>query len=285
MKILVLGVQGMAGHVVSTYLQSNEEFEVVGLARRPGFMTSYVSDLCDISELGNILSEVAPDIVINCVGMLVKESNENVRKAIQVNSLLPHFLSCVAREMDFKLIHISTDCVFSGNLGGYVENSFRDGDDAYARTKALGELVNEFDLTIRTSIIGPELKGGGVGLFHWFMSQTDEVFGYDKALWSGVTTLELAKAIEEMIKQNVVGLYHLTPTNQISKYQLLKLLAESWNLDIKVQKDIEYICDKTMHCTRDDFDYLVSDYAIMIKDLHDWVSVNNEFYQHGKYVQ
>ena len=125
-----------------------------------------------------------------------------------------------------KLIHISTDCVFSGRQGMYADNDFRDADDIYGRSKALGEIFSDKDLTIRTSIIGPELKRYGEGLFHWFMSQRERVNGYTKVFWSGVTTLELAKAIEYSLDNDVTGLFQLSNGVRISKYDLLVLFNE-----------------------------------------------------------
>jgi len=113
-----------------------------------------------------------------------------------------------------KIIQISTDCVFSGKDGGYKEDSFRDGDTIYARTKALGEINNNKDLTIRTSIIGPDINEDGIGLFHWFMKQSGTIYGFRNAYWTGVTTIELAKGIEKFIEYNVTGIYHFVPTEK-----------------------------------------------------------------------
>ena len=134
------------------------------------------------------------------------------------------------RKVGGMLIHISTDCVFSGNKGNYIETDYRDARDIYGLSKALGEIDNENDLTIRTSIIGPELKTNGEGLFHWFLSQKGNVYGYTDAIWGGVTTLEFAKAIDCAIEQRITGLINLTNKVPISKYELLKLSQKIFNI-------------------------------------------------------
>ncbi len=143
----------MAGHMINQYLREQGLYEVIGLARSEGVNVDAVIDASDDIQLKQYLNQVKPDIVINCIGILVEQSDRDIICAIEMNSLLPHKLVKWGREYDFKLIHISTDCVFSGKEGGYLENSFRDGDDNYSRTKALGEIINDKDLTIRTSII------------------------------------------------------------------------------------------------------------------------------------
>ena len=160
-KAVILGCNGMAGHIVAEYLDSKNDIKVFGIAREAGKFVSMQMDVLDYSELQKTLEKVQPDYVVNCIGVLVEKSNDDICVAIQINSYLPHLISALGKKIGFKLIHISTDCVFSGKDGQYNEDSFRDGDDNYARTKALGEVINEKDLTIRTSIIGPELKKNG----------------------------------------------------------------------------------------------------------------------------
>ncbi|MCG3055850.1 sugar nucleotide-binding protein, partial [Escherichia coli] len=130
-----------------------------------------------------------------------------------------------------KLIHISTDCVFLGDKGNYTESDAPDGTSIYAQSKQLGEIISDKHLTVRTSIIGPELKTDGIGLFLWFMKQTGKIKGYKRALWNRVTTIELAKAIEVFIQQDVTGLYHLATEPKISKFDLLQLMKEVFQKD------------------------------------------------------
>lgn len=192
-KVLVLGSSGMAGHVLRLTLEATPGLRVFDAGpRRQVFDTTRVVDTRDPLAVEKLLKETDPRFVINCTGVLIEESATNKLDAIWCNSYLPNLLSALCACDARKLIHLSTDCVFSGREGPYREGDFRDGDTTYDRTKALGEVTIGDDLTIRTSIVGPELKPNGVGLFHWFMSQRGEIKGFAKALWSGVTTMQLA---------------------------------------------------------------------------------------------
>jgi dTDP-4-dehydrorhamnose reductase len=226
------------------------------------------------------LEEVRPSYVINCVGALVLQSKNDVSTAIFLNSFLPHFLSKVGDVLNYKLIHISTDCVFSGKEGQYTEESYRDGDDNYARSKALGEVINNKDLTIRTSIIGPELKTNGTGLLDWFFKQKGTLNGYTQAYWSGVTTLELAKATVEFLKQDIIGLYQLCPQDKISKYALLKLFAKVWDRKIEVIPFDNYTVDKSLVCTRSDFSYPAPEFETMLLEMKEWMEMHGDYYKH-----
>lgn len=282
-RVVILGALGMAGHIMSQYLDETNEYEVFGVARSKD--TKYIKkelDVQNFNDLEKYLEEVKPDFVINCIGILVAKSNSDLAVAIMINSYLPHFLSKVGNKLNYKLVHISTDCVFSGKTGGYKEDSFRDGDDNYARTKALGEVINDKDLTIRTSIIGPELKENGTGLLHWFLNQRGIIGGYTKTFWSGVTTLELAKQTHEMIKQDIKGLFQLSPDDKISKFDLLKLFAKIWNKKIIIEENSKYSVDKSLICTRNDFIYANKrpTYTEMLVECKKWMDKNSKNYMH-----
>lgn len=279
-KVIVLGSLGMAGHVVSEFLDRNGSYDVIGVARSDGPYVKHILDVTDFSLLKETISSVNPDYVINCVGSLVNASTHDICSAILINSYLPNYLADLGESLTYKLIHISTDCVFSGRDGGYTEESFRDGDDNYARTKALGEISNNKDLTIRTSIIGPELKTDGTGLLDWFLKQEGQVRGFSRAYWSGVTTLELAKAIHHFIDQDISGLFQLCPENKISKYDLLHLFSEIWGKDIEIDGDPSYRVDKSLVTLRDDFDYDVPEYRFMLEEMHDWMLQRSDRYPH-----
>lgn len=279
-KVVVLGSQGMAGHIMAEVLDRTGEFEIFGVARRGGRYVDALIDVTDTNVLKAYLERIEPDYVINCVGALVSQSQNDPATAILLNSFLPHFLSKQGELFGYKLIHISTDCVFSGKDGQYAENSFRDGDDYYARSKALGEVINEKDLTIRTSIIGPELKENGTGLLDWFFKQDSAINGYTQAYWSGVTTLELAKATAAFIKQDITGLYQLCPAEKISKFELLKHFAKVWNRAIEVRPYADYKVDKSLVCTRDDFKYPRPEYNAMLLEMKEWMSEHPKYYAH-----
>jgi len=282
-KILILGTLGMAGHIMAEYLDNTNKYTIYGVARSG--KSKYVTKTLDVNNfdiLEEYIKEINPDVIINCIGILVSQSNSELTTAIQINSYLPHFLSELGKKVSYKLIHISTDCVFSGKIGGYTETSFRDGDDNYARTKALGEIINDHDLTIRTSIIGPELKSNGTGLLDWFFKQNGDIYGYTHAYWSGVTTLELAKQTSAFLEQDIVGLYHLCPEDKISKYELLNKCAQIWNKKINIKEKNDYYVDKSLICTRNDFIYLNHrpNYKDMLEEMRIWMDEHPHLYTH-----
>lgn len=279
-KVVVLGSLGMAGHIMSEVLAATGDYEVFGVARQPGKYVDHLLDVTDFKGLEKYLTGVKPDYVINCVGALVSKSKNDLPSAILLNSYLPNFLSQIGNKYGFKLVHISTDCVFSGKDGQYTETSYRDGDDNYARTKALGEVINDKDLTIRTSIIGPELKTDGTGLLDWFFKQDGTISGYTQAYWSGVTTLELAKATDQFLKQGIAGLYQLCPNDKISKYDLLKLFAKIWDKKLEVVPFDDYKVDKSLVCTRTDFGYPKPAYQKMLIEIKQWMEAHPAYYAH-----
>jgi dTDP-4-dehydrorhamnose reductase len=189
----------------------------------------------------------------------------------------------VTKETQTKIIHISTDCVFSGKEGGYTENDFKNGIGFYSQSKALGELTNNKDVTIRTSIIGPELNQNGIGLFHWFMSQSDQshLKGFTKAFWSGLTTLELAKVVLEIIDQNISGLIQVAPTTKIDKYSLISLFNTIYkNGKMAIDAQDDYQVDKSLVSIRTDFDYQVPNYQQMLVTQKEWILKHPSIYSH-----
>ncbi|PWW31912.1 dTDP-4-dehydrorhamnose reductase [Cytobacillus oceanisediminis] len=272
MKLLILGGKGMAGHVMAAYFRQKPQYEVLYTSRDPNDKNGIYLDVSDFTKVEEIVEKIKPDIIINSVGILNHYASDNPLLAFQVNSLLPHQLAKLIERQKGKLIHISTDCVFSGKKGDYTENDIPDGTSVYAQSKRLGEIISDNHLTIRTSIIGPELKEDGIGLFLWFMKQAGEIKGYKKVLWNGVTTLELAKATEAMIMSNVTGLYHLGSEEKISKYSLLKLIQQTFEkTDVEIIPDDTFRLDRTIKNTRTDFLYPIPSYEQMLVDLRDWM--------------
>lgn len=272
-KILILGSSGMLGHVVYHYLQSLNKYHV--------FVCPSLRK--NLSVLTEVLDQLTPNVVINCVGVLVKESEDNKKEAIRINALFPHILNEHSINYHFKLIHISTDCIFSGATGRYTENSIPDATSVYGRTKMLGEIHTGNALTLRTSIIGPELKEQGTGLFHWFMKSIGIVNGYTNVKWGGVTTLELAKVIDYSIEENKAGLVHVTNGISISKYGLLQLISIVWDRKKPQLKPALSTDPKnlTLLSTRmeKDFPYKVPSYQTMLQDLKKWMQDYNFLYQ------
>ena len=279
-KVLLFGATGMAGHMVYYYLREMGGYDLANVVyRTPLTGDSLIVDVSDRNAVEEAVRQVKPDILINCVGVLVRGSKEHPDNAVLLNAYFPHLLEKLADRYDARPIHISTDCVFSGKKGNYSETDFRDADDVYGRSKALGEIVNGRDLTIRTSIIGPELKADGEGLFHWLMSQHGTVSGFKTAIWGGVTTLELAKAISVAIKEGTTGLVHLSNGTGISKYDLLCLFKDIWG-----RKDVEIVSVDTNDVDKSiaksaRFGYEVPGYREMLKDLYAWMQAHKDMYR------
>lgn len=286
-KILILGSAGMLGHVVLKYFQKINTYEIFDSSYPNKFRDeSYVIDVLNRNEITNLLEKISPDIVINCIGVLIKGSSSDPANAIYINSYLPHYISKVIKKWGGKLIHISTDCVFSGEQGGYSEFDFKNADNVYGRSKSLGEVINDYDLTIRTSIIGPELKTSGEGLFHWLLNQEGDIFGFSRVFWSGVTTLELARTIHYAINQNINGIINLPSKQKISKYELLVILKEVFDLkNINIIPNSDKKEDKSLVSLRKDFDFEVKDYNSMLLDLHDFTSLNADLYKHYNIIK
>jgi dTDP-4-dehydrorhamnose reductase len=219
---------------------------------------------------------------VNCVGILNKVAEDNPHLAVYLNSYIPNWFAYRLRATGTKFIHLSTDCVFSGKVGGYAEQSFRDGDTVYDRSKALGEIKNQKDLTFRQSIIGPELRPDGIGLLNWLLMQSGEVKGYKNAHWNGITTLELAKAIEVALSSQLAGIYHLVGSEKVSKNVLLNIMKEAFRKkDVLIQPFDNFPpTDKSLRCTRYDFGYSIPSYQVMMNELAGWVSKHAHLYQH-----
>ncbi|MHA4988103.1 dTDP-4-dehydrorhamnose reductase family protein [Cetobacterium somerae] len=283
-RILVIGSKGMAGHIIKEYLLS-KKYDVYSTFRKGERKEElkekeYYLDVFDKESLNKILEEVKPKFLINCVGILNQFAEENPDIAIYVNGYFPHYLDRLSQKYDCKLIHITTDCVFSGKKGDYAENDFRDAESYYGRSKAIGEVNNNRTLTFRTSIIGPDINENGIGLFNWFMKQNGEVKGYSNVIWTGVTTLELAKAIEASFSQNIIGLHHLVNNEKISKYELLKLFKKYMNkIDVEIVEYTDYFSDKSLIRTNFNFDYKIKSYKEMIEEMAGWIQNNKNIYK------
>lgn len=280
-KILVLGASGMAGHIITIYLKERG-YTVVGYSRKPiRFCDNIIGDIIDKDQLREILSSGNFDTVINCIGILNQFAEEDKFKAITLNSYLPYFIADIIKGTKTQLIHMSTDCVFAGNTGPYFESSFPDGKSFYDRTKALGEINDNSNLTFRNSIIGPDMNEQGIGLFNWFMKQNDRINGYCGAMWTGVTTLTLAKAMDAAMCQNLSGLFNLVNNENISKYDLLCLFNKYFKSNkLTIKSDDSVQLDKTLICTRTDFNFIIPSYEQQIMEMRAWIIAHKFLYPH-----
>lgn len=281
MKVLVLGGTGMAGHTISMYFKEVGH-DVTAFSRsKVEYCNNINGDITDFQNLKKIIIEGQYHAVINAIGILNQDAEDNKSNAVLLNSYLPHFLSDTTKDMKTKIIHMSTDCVFSGKTGGYSETDFRDGETFYDRSKALGELENNKDLTFRNSIIGPDMSERGIGLFNWFMKQEGQINGFTKAIWTGVTTLTLAKAMEQALKENLTGLYNLVNNETISKYELLKLFNKYMkDGQIEIVPSDKLSLDKSLINNRSDFSFEVPSYETMVAEMQEWIVNHKDFYPH-----
>jgi len=281
MKVLVLGATGMLGHKL---LQSlSKQFSTKGTIRGDGSdFRGYLGvssdsiiahvDAGDIAGVKTAIEEYEPDVVINCIG-IVKQlpAAHDPLQSIAINALFPHQLAHICQQRGIRLIHISTDCVFSGRKGNYSEDDFADADDLYGRTKYLGEVDYEHALTLRTSIIGRELDTSH-GLIEWFLSQEGRaVSGYTNAIFSGLTTNALSDVIAAVIMNypEMRGVWHVA-AEPISKYELLKRVKAVYNLDVQIQPENSVVIDRSLNGSRlrKNTNIIIPSWQTMIEQMH-----------------
>ena len=269
MKILVIGSNGMAGHVIARYLKQ-QQHQVVTIARDNADFSVDIENTERVKILFSNL-ETDFDFVINCIGLLVKDSNDRPDRAAIINSWFPHYLEFVYKDTHTKIIHLSTDCVFDGKKGDYVENDVHTEMNAYGSSKSLGEINNSKDVTFRMSIIGTEIKTNGTGLMNWILTNPDiELQGWDNAWWNGITTLELAKCINKHINNpTITGVYHLVNNdNKINKYDLLLKINTIFNLNKTiVQTQGPKPVNKILIDTRKLVDFEIPSYDTMLLEM------------------
>lgn len=243
MNIVVLGSTGMLGHMVASRAKS--EHEVYEINRNELDASRFTE------EDFFLVSKLNPDVVINCMG-IIKQLKEGPELSYAVNAVFPHKLSHLCHDFGIRLVHISTDCVYSGNKGNYVETDFSDVNDTYGNSKYLGEVdYCPETITLRTSIIGHEKSGKNLSLVDWFLSQTGSVNGFSKAIFSGFPTVELADIILNYVlpDEGLSGLYHVS-AEPIDKYNLLTLIKERYAFDIEINKETEFTIDRSLNSDR-----------------------------------
>lgn len=257
-KILVLGASGMLGHKV---------FEVLSKYREYFVFDAPNVDAKKIETFKKVIEKVRPEVVINCIGI-----KDNSPEIFLVNSQFPNLVAEICRENKIRLITISTDGVFDGKKGNYKESEVPNCKDIYGISKCLGEINDGRALTIRTSLIGHELKTN-VGLLDWFLDlRTNSVLGYKNAVFSGITTLELAEVLARKIIPNekISGIYHFSG-KPISKYELLKIIADVYDKKIKIKPDIKTKINRSLNSTklRGIIDYNLPNWSDLIQKMHE----------------
>ena len=259
--VLVLGASGMLGNAVTRYFFQETNFSVIGGVRSKSSVDLFPQSLqehivcgVDVDYFDTVrafIKEQQPDIVINCVGLVKQLSDANDPLiALPINSLFPHMLARCCAEYSARVIHMSTDCVFSGSKGGYLDNDIPDAHDLYGVSKRLGEVDYPNAVTLRTSIIGHELNGNR-SLIDWFLSQEGSVKGFSEAVFSGLPTVEIARIIKDYVIPNkdLRGVYHVS-AEPINKYDLLNLVANIYGHKIEIIRDTNFKIDRSLDSSR-----------------------------------
>jgi len=275
-KILVLGGDGMLGHQLIYSLAGSHDVECTlrrpiedynGLAIFDSSRCYYETDIRDTQTIAGILDDSRPEVVINSVG-IVKQRPESQERmcSIEINALAPHQIAELCRQRDIRFVHVSTDCVFDGKKGEYTESDPCNVSDIYGLTKYLGEVHTLNAITLRTSIIGHELSRK-TGLLEWFLAQDAEIAGYRNAIFSGLTTVELANVVDMLVTRfpSASGLYHVAST-PISKYELLGLIKSAYARDVTIDSDDSFKCDRSLNADRfnSDFGYAAPDWPQLV---------------------
>jgi dTDP-4-dehydrorhamnose reductase len=255
MTILVLGATGLLGNTVFRALSESKELSTLGTIRNQDLKEEFIPNLRDNlihvenlqneSTLDALFREIQPTTIINCTS-LDRDSFQDHIKLIKMFSILPRKLAFLSQKYNTRLIHIGTDAVFSGKRGGYTEEDFTDAEDMYGISKLLGEPKEPNVITLRTSMIGPSLSSRS-GLLDWFLNQKTKCKGYSKAIFSGLPTITLAQIIRDIIipSTNLQGVYHLS-AKPISKFDLLKLIAQSYDKNIIIEPDDTFVLDRSL---------------------------------------
>ncbi len=282
MKILVLGASGMLGSAVFRAFRGSDDYDVTATVRSSAALRFFSAeeqgalltnvDVLDGDALVGVLGETRPDVVVNCVGLIKQLSAvKDPLVALPLNALFPHKLARLCAFGGARVIHISTDCVFSGATGNYTEDRTADATDLYGVSKHLGELVEYANaVTLRTSIIGRELSSSN-SLVDWFLSQQGEVRGFEKAIFSGLPTSELAALIRDVVVPlpALSGLFHVS-ARPISKYELLRLIAAQYGKDIEIVRDDRLVIDRSLDSSKFTAatGYVAADWPELIRRMH-----------------
>jgi len=252
----------MLGHTVYRLFSGDPKFEVFGTIRSEAARkylpeekkATLISEI-DVESVDSLLrafSESRPDIVVNCIGIVKQlKSAYDPLVAIPMNAILPHRIARIAEASGARMVHVSTDCVFTGAKGNYLETDMPDALDLYGRSKLLGEVDRPNAITLRTSIIGPELVGAGTGLVGWFLNQTGTVKGFRRAVFSGFPTVTLARIIRDKVIPNpdLHGVYHVSAA-PIDKFTLLQLVQRAWEKNIDIEPDDKLVIDRSLNSDR-----------------------------------
>lgn len=268
MKILVLGSSGVVGHAVALCFKEagHETFDC------------YDDAIYDAARLKTIIDEGQFDAIINCTAIVNQAAEEDKAGATYLNAYLPHLLEKLTADIKTVVVHRSTDCIFSGAKGQYTLDDVPDAKSFYARTKAVGELVNDKDITIRVSLIGPAQDENDGSLLNWFLNQKGEVKGFANAIWTGLTTLEYAKTIEHLLNRKAHGLFQAAPAESISKYNLIQLFEKFFPGERTIIKVDNNRVDKSLVPYWGEYDIHINNYEQQVSEMKQWIEKHPDLY-------
>ncbi len=280
-RILILGASGMLGNALYRFFSTSKNYVTYGTCRSltlskllPATLQQNLIQNINVeneSSVTELLSRIRPNVVVNCVGLVkqLAEANDAV-EAIKINALLPHQLARHCKQANARLIHVSTDCVFSGAKGMYIEQDLPDATDLYGRSKLLGEVDYDNAITLRTSIIGHEINSHH-GLVEWFLAQNGPIKGYQKAVFSGLPTFELARVIRDFVIPHpaLQGVYHIS-ASPINKYELLRLIATVYDRHLDITPSDHLIVNRSLDSSRfkGATGYSPATWPDLIRDMH-----------------
>jgi dTDP-4-dehydrorhamnose reductase len=288
-RVLVMGVTGMLGHASYRVFGESAQLEVWGTLRADESRRYFSQadqarlvsgvDVLDEDLLAGTLERIAPDVVVNCVGLIKQmPGTDDPLVALPINAMLPHRLARQCASRGARVVHISTDCVFSGRKGMYSESDASDAEDLYGRSKYIGELGNQSNaITLRTSMIGHELNSKH-SLVEWFLSQTGRIHGYTRAIFSGLPTVELARLVRDRVlpRADLHGVYHVS-AKPISKFALLNLVAAAYGKKIEISPDASVVIDRSLDSSRfsNATGYVAPEWPELIQSMHrDWTTAH-----------
>lgn len=278
MKLLILDSSSMVGHVMALYMKE-QGHEVIGydevLFRN---VNTVIGSLYDTSKLDELIDDGDYDAIINCAAITNQEAEADKAIATFINAYLPHYLEKITEGTKTIVVNRSTDCIFSGKRGQYTTDDRPDAESFYARTKMLGEVVNEKDITIRTSLIGPEYEKDGKGLFNWFFNQKGEVKGFANAIWTGLTTIEFAREIETLLMKRAHGLFQLVPDYSVGKYELLIMFEKNFPGKRNIRRIENERVDKSLVQIINGYGLIVPDYDSQIREMKTWIENHRDLY-------
>lgn len=279
MKVLIMGSANIIGQVVGLYFRENGH-DVTGYDSKPcRYYDSIQKSLYDLDCIKETIQSGCYDAVLNFTAVVNQNAEEDKAEASYINCFLPHYLEKITHDTKTVIVHRSTDCIFSGKKGGYIIDDIPDGESFYAKTKAIGELINQKDITVRVSLIGPDPDSNGDSLFPWFLRQNGEVNGFTDAIWTGVTTIEFARVIEKLLLQKAYGLFQCAPDTSISKYELLKVFEKYFPNNRKVIPISKNRVDKSLIPFMGDYKVDIPDYDTMVADMLLWIKNHKNIYK------